>query len=558
MMHQHHPDRVSQHENTIKSSSIEKTKFYVVATIKHSIFSYIAAATPPLSIALISLLLYHNRKIEVWKLKNAFIISIFLLIVLILTITPHIKRNFPLFQKISLWVIIAFGTYTTLSGFWGGYFRAGLESNGELSFKDLLSSTLTAVGGIGAVGYLVIKYREQVSIERDDDRKDEESADKKIQNAIQQLGSESPQVCIAGAYALADIANTRRESHHQRITDILCGYLRTEHNEAVESTIFSIFRENLASIDAPNHEDNPWSSCKLDLQGSKIIGNLDLSYLHIGEINCDNAHFAGKATFSESRFTETTTFRGTIFTGNASFQGAHFKKDAIFRGTYGEAGPVFYKDADFRMTTFERAAIFQKDNDRLNELEKGVPVWPSDGEYEPTEFGDATFKLYADFRKAVFIGPALFETTIFNDSEKTTFKGAHFNPLYLGTKYISFPERIKRKGSDLPAGAGWGSFSSDPYLSDEVCATYGEEKMELKLLHFMILSMLSNSQMSRNELLTRLKSIKKRYVRLALDSLTENKHVELTNSEISARSSQYYRVTDVGRSHLKSILIDLN
>ena len=558
MMQQHHSHRVSQNEDTIKSSNIEKTKFYVITTIKHPIFSYVAAATLPLGITLISSFLYHNRKIEVWKLKNAIIISIFLLIVLILTLTPHLKHKFPLFQKISLWVTIAFGTYTTLSGFWGGYFRAGLESNGELNFKDLLSSTLTAVGGIGAVGYLVIKYREQVSIERDDDRKDEESADKKIQNAIQQLGSESPQVCIAGVYALADIANTRRESHHQRITDILCGYLRTEHNEAVESTIFSIFRENLASIDAPNHEDNPWSSCKLDLQGSKIIGNLELSYLHIGEINCDNAHFAGKVTFSESRFTETATFRGTIFKGNVSFQGVHFKKDAIFRGSYGENGPVFYKDADFRMTTFERAAIFQKDNDALNELEKGVSVWPSHGEYEPTDFGDATFKLYADFRKAVFIGPALFETTKFNDPEKTTFKGARFNLLYSGTKDISFPEKIKRKGSTLPAGADCVSFSTNPYLSDEVCATCGEENMELKLLHFMILSVLSNSQMSHNDLLTHLKPIKKRYVHLTLDSLTENKHIELTNSEISARSSQRYRITDVGRSHLKSIFINID
>lgn len=412
-----------------------------------------------------------------WQARNARITASYFSILIPVTTLLSLRRKKSLFLAIAFWTLLSVACYTALSWLWGGRFLAGWTNEKSLTFKELLSTTLAAVGGIGAVGYLVIKYREQVSIERDEDRKDEESADRKIQNAIQQLGSESPQVCIAGVYALADIANTRRESHHQRITDILCGYLRTEHNEAVESTIFSIFRENLANIDTPNHEDNPWSSCKLDLQGSKIIGNLELSCLLIGEINCDNAHFAGKVTFSESRFTRTATFRGTIFEGNASFQGAHFKKDAIFRGSYGEIGPTFYKDADFRMTTFERAAIFQKDNDVLNESEKGVPVWPSHGEYEPTELGDATFELYADFRKAVFIGPALFETTKFNDPGKTTFKGALFNPLYSGTKDISFPEIIKRKGSALPAGAGWGSSSTNPHFSDEVRVTYKEETM---------------------------------------------------------------------------------
>lgn len=33
---------------------------------------------------------------------------------------------------------------------------------------------------------------------------------------------------IAGVYALADVADTYEGPYHQRVVDILCGYLRTD------------------------------------------------------------------------------------------------------------------------------------------------------------------------------------------------------------------------------------------------------------------------------------------------------------------------------------------
>lgn len=86
---------------------------------------------------------------------------------------------------------------------------------------DRIKVTLTALGGVGAVGYLVIKYRERAALERSE-------ADEKLVRAVQQLGDPSPQVRIAGVYALADVADTYGGPYHQCVVDILCGYLRTD------------------------------------------------------------------------------------------------------------------------------------------------------------------------------------------------------------------------------------------------------------------------------------------------------------------------------------------
>ena len=86
---------------------------------------------------------------------------------------------------------------------------------------DRIKVTLTALGGVGAVGYLVIKYRERAALERSE-------ADEKLVRAVQQLGDPSPQVRIAGVYALADVTDTYGGPYHQCVVDILCGYLRTD------------------------------------------------------------------------------------------------------------------------------------------------------------------------------------------------------------------------------------------------------------------------------------------------------------------------------------------
>lgn len=132
---------------------------------------------------------------------------------------------------------------------------------------------LTTIGGIGGTGYLVIKYRERASAERAE-------AEEKLLSAVQQLGSESLQVRIAGVYALADVADTYRGDYRQRVVNILCGYLRTwrgtwetvadvegdadesatkkvyvSHDGAVESTVLEVLSRHLRKRRAPSSVD---------------------------------------------------------------------------------------------------------------------------------------------------------------------------------------------------------------------------------------------------------------------------------------------------------------
>lgn len=136
------------------------------------------------------------------------------------------RRKNGLFCAIVSWIFLAIIAYTLLSAIWGngsGWSRilTGWHIGATHDPLDRIKVTLTALGGVGAVGYLVIKYRERATLERGE-------ADEKLVRAVQQLGDSSPQVRIAGVYALADVADTYEGPYHQRVVDILCGYLRTD------------------------------------------------------------------------------------------------------------------------------------------------------------------------------------------------------------------------------------------------------------------------------------------------------------------------------------------
>ena len=208
-------------------------------------------------------------------------------------------RKNGLFCAIVSWILLAIIAYTLLSAIWGdgyGWSRVltGWQIGATQDPLDRIKVTLTALGGVGAVGYLVIKYRERAALERGE-------ADEKLVRAVQQLGDSSPQVRIAGVYALADVADTYGGPYHQRVVDILCGYLRTDRllkdangdtryatNEdgtpnndrplstdgAVESTILFVLANHLRLSQKHNiteqNSEGPWSNCALDLHDAYI------------------------------------------------------------------------------------------------------------------------------------------------------------------------------------------------------------------------------------------------------------------------------------------------
>lgn len=156
----------------------------------------------------------------------------------------HIAKWFqhlPLLMAIAVWGAATLMTFTGLGWIWThdllGIWRVPETTNS----LGLTKVALPMLGGIGTVGYLVIKYRERSSAEHAEVRE-------QIQQAVTRPASEVPQERIAGVYALSGIADKYQGDYRQRVVNILCGYLRIARraDASVESTIIETLHNNLA------------------------------------------------------------------------------------------------------------------------------------------------------------------------------------------------------------------------------------------------------------------------------------------------------------------------
>lgn len=371
-------------------------------------------------------------------------------------------NQFSLFKTILLWVSLSIVAYTALSAVWGQgsswkRILTGWQLGAGHDPIDRIKVTLTALGGIGAVGYLVIKYRERSAFERGE-------ADEKLVRAVQQLGDSSPQVRIAGVYALADVADTYEGPYHQRVVDILCGYLRTDRllkdadgntryftnkdgtpnhdsplstDGAVESTILSVLANHLRTTSENSFEKKtspgPWSHCTLNLHGTTLTESINFTGSHIGAFNAQDLKLTGRATFQDSVFINHAVFINLIFTHDIDFSGATFTQqahfsDATFKGelylngthftdVYFD-GAEFGQKTSFTLTTFTAEAIFEDLNCRQEIQFRDVAFLGF------VNFNGTTFHQFVDFRDAKFCEEAALEHVTFK--RDTYFLGATF------------------------------------------------------------------------------------------------------------------------------------
>ena len=431
-------------------------------------------------------------------------------------------RKNGLFCAIISWIFLAIIAYTLLSAIWGdghGWNRVltGWHIGATHDPLDRIKVTLTALGGVGAVGYLVIKYRERAALERGE-------ADEKLVRAVQQLGDPSPQVRIAGVYALADVADTYEGPYHQRVVDILCGYLRTDRllknsngetryasnkdgspnydlplssDGPVESAILSIIANHLRSpcADSDNKDGDsatsgPWSSYRIDLHNTTLTEQVNFADCHFKQLDLRRAklldlaifsrsHFIGSASFEYSTFKQPARFDRTHFESTSSFHGANFERDThfndvkfdlasyfnevTFAGTSKFCGTLFYNLCDFTGSTFMQDALFKETEFFKAKFDKctfmqGVDFTPS-----KIESSDAAWTLDTG-------NPPLY---MLDGNLKSTFFGANFNTKLRNTDKIIFPEHhrlsISRssqsKMNGLPEGAVWVDFETPEYHS---------------------------------------------------------------------------------------------
>lgn len=366
-----------------------------------------------------------------------------------------------LFGTIVLWVVLALLAFTLLGWLWGEgglwspdrwltNWRGGSRGAGSL---DLIKVSLTTIGGIGAVAYLVIKYRERAASEHGE-------ADDRLLTAIQQLGSESPSVRIAGVYALADVADVYQGVYRQRVVNILCGYLRTERGHwelkesvesdaeaeprrcyvtsdgAVESTILEVFRQHFRKARKETYEytrygdihqeveDNLlWCDCRIDLHGATLTEMVKFSSMT----------FDGIVDFYGATFCQITEFSHTVFASEVKFD------DAVFNNKSDFSGAVFRGHPRFQNTTFTGMASF------LEAKFKG-----------PATFKEAIFSTAPSFRYAHFAGIISFQDANVTDETIPNFNGAKFNTFVAENQDPStrFPSEFELDNdTGLPPGA---------------------------------------------------------------------------------------------------------
>ena len=402
--------------------------------------------------------IYYFGPTSGWRERNAWIAASYFSALATITSLLSLTHKKSLFLAIAFWTLLSIACYTALSWLWGGRFLAGWTNKKSLPFKELLSITLAAVGGIGAVGYLVIKYREQASTEREEARQNEGAADKQLTAAVKQLGSKSPQVRIAGIYALADVADTYGSEkygvdYNKRAVEILCGYLRTvrsDNDEPVESAVLSILSNHLTppADSLRNKNIGPWSRYTIDLRGAILRETINFQGACIASLDCRQAEFYGKADFTEAHFDGDTrldnahfhrtaiftgtqfqqdarstesgaAFGGTRFDGNTYFDNAHFHHEADFTGAQFQDNAKSNLNTSFAGTHFHNKSIFNNAHFHQNAENTltGLKVT-----FERCHFEGETF-----FYNTHFWGKAIFDSDR-NEGEKTIFdKDANFH-----------------------------------------------------------------------------------------------------------------------------------
>ena len=355
--------------------------------------------------------------------------------------------TWPLFGVILVWVVLALVVFTVLGWLWGEgplwswqrWLTNWRGASAGASPLDVVKVSLTTIGGIGGTGYLVIKYRERASAERAERDAEQDRAEQRLLSGVQQLGSGSPQVRIAGVYSLADVADTYRGEYRQRVVSILCGYLRTQrgewrtivneqdgpeqsseekvyvsHDGAVESTVLEVLVRHLRKrCEKTKHreavtqlveDDQLWCDCTIDLHDAVLTEIADFrGATFTNAANFWDATFTNAANFWRATFTNAANFWRATFS-DADFWDATFKRDANFQGA------TFNHDANFWRATFNHDANFQ----------------------------DATFNGDAYFRGATFTNNANFQGATFSRSAP---------PMGLP------PGRVDEDG--LPHGARW-------------------------------------------------------------------------------------------------------
>ncbi|GHA55911.1 hypothetical protein GCM10010303_79720 [Streptomyces purpurascens] len=296
--------------------------------------------------------------------------------------SPRGVMRWPLGLHIAVVLVLAaVAAITVLGLLWLGLGAPRVQVPGPLrpsDTYDAIKIALAIVAGGGGVVALVVAYRRQHLNETTDAREHDKALIERFGAAAEQLGAEQPAVRMAGAYAMARLADEWPQER-QMCIDVLCGYLRMPHaldppsdNQAlttwqrerkVRETVLQLIGAHLRD-GAPES----WQGYDLnfagavidaaDFRGARFTGG-DIVFVETvfvahgrDQIIFDDVDFAkGSHVYfrlaefrsGSVRFNRATFSGGWVTFDSASFTGAQVN----FREANFTAGEILFEDAEF-------------------------------------------------------------------------------------------------------------------------------------------------------------------------------------------------------------------
>lgn len=430
------------------------------------------------------------------------------------TVRARVGR-WPLFGKIAVWAMFSTVVLIVLTQLWGvNIFSRGAmgRTAGPL---ELVRLALTILGGIGAVGYLVIKYQDRqagfreeaqrnteiqlhrqqlTQAEEIEDHRQEEARrarlDAQVAQAIAMLGDRlAASIRIAGVYALADIADQEGGMWRQRVVDILCGYLRTARHDIirneetakvtrvvaadgpVESTILVIIARHLRKrrpVSAGGRhlklaqdvdDDQLWCDCEIDLHSAVLTEPVNWGGITLtGNIDMRRVHFTQRVTFESAHLAqgvdfESATFEEVDFTRATFVDVANFMDAQFQRAKFSESH--FEGDARFQFACFDLSAEFTRVRfDRTANFNHTKFLFSGD-------FSESNFRGTANFMGVVYEFGLAFTKSVFlgglellSSAREPSFFGAQLTRGKVEVWHSS-DQATYGPDSSLPSGASW-------------------------------------------------------------------------------------------------------
>ncbi|MER5532030.1 pentapeptide repeat-containing protein [Streptomyces sp. NPDC002677] len=298
---------------------------------------------------------------------------------------PRGVMRWPLGLHIAIALVLAVaGAATALGLLWLTLGSPRVQVSGPLKPSDTYDAikiALTVVAGAGGVVALVVAYRRQHLSETTSTREYERALIERFGAASGQLGADQPAVRMAGAYAMARLADEWPQER-QMCIDVLCGYLRMPHapdpptddhalttwerERGVRGTVLQIIGSHLRDDIAESCES--WQGYDLnlagavihsaDFRGARFTGG-DISFvktIFVGhgrdQVVFDDVDFAkGSSVYfrlAEFRSGSVRFNRATFNGGWVTFESARFAGAQVqFRNASFAAGEILFEDAEF-------------------------------------------------------------------------------------------------------------------------------------------------------------------------------------------------------------------